>query len=345
MDFRIHFTATLPEYLKSKEKESHPITRIALAILCIIFPPLYFLDWFKNELHLLVGRCLILKKKGPYTEMGLSYYREAGAIPISLTTPDGAVLDGQYWPSSTYHRNPKTVIMFNGNGENYENKIFKWKFTFENYKAYIPYHNIHDFHDAGHDLVVFNYRGIADSTGNVSCRGLKLDAETVYQFVHDYLDVPDEKIVLFGHSFGGAVATHLAKHHPVKLFNIRSFSSLKSIARHYATIIGAFILDWLKWAFDVVSDWKGVKGQKWIVYHNRDKIIPLKTSLFKAIGDPDAIQMKDNKDYIDEFCKSVPLSKREAFKRALLKQYKGDDAHNRALSKEEMAVILKLIDN
>jgi pimeloyl-ACP methyl ester carboxylesterase len=340
---RIHFKATLPSYLKTENKERHPITQIALYALCFIFPPLFLYDWVKRKIHLFVGRRLIANRNDPYRKEGLLLYNKLGAIPISLTTPDRVVLDGQYWPSTTYHKNPKTIIMFNGNRENYESKLFHLKFSYGDYSVGVPYHNVYDFNDAGHNLVVFNYRGIGDSTGNVSCRGLKFDAETVYQFVRDYLNVPDEKIVLFGHSFGGAVATSLAKNHPVKLFNVRSFASLSTIARYYAKLIGALILKWLNWTFNVVNDWKKVKGQKWIVYHKDDKIIPHPYSLFKAIDDPNAIQMKDINQYADELCRDVPVNHRNDFREAIFKSE--DDAHNRALSSDEMSVILKLIDN
>jgi fermentation-respiration switch protein FrsA (DUF1100 family) len=59
-------------------------------------------------------------------------------------------------------------------------------------------------------IVAFNYRGTGESGGRPSEKGVYRDAAAVYDYMTDVLRVEPERIVFWGHSIGGAVATHLA---------------------------------------------------------------------------------------------------------------------------------------
>lgn len=62
----------------------------------------------------------------------------------------------------------------------------------------------------GLSLLAFDYRGYGESEGAPSEQGLYLDAEAAYHYLRDSLGVPAERIVIFGHSLGSAVAVELA---------------------------------------------------------------------------------------------------------------------------------------
>jgi fermentation-respiration switch protein FrsA (DUF1100 family) len=62
----------------------------------------------------------------------------------------------------------------------------------------------------GLNLLAFDYRGYGESGGSPSEAGLYRDAEAAYRYLRDSLGVPPERIVLFGHSLGSAVAVELA---------------------------------------------------------------------------------------------------------------------------------------
>lgn len=65
-------------------------------------------------------------------------------------------------------------------------------------------------HAAGVNVVAFDYRGYGRTTDvEPSERGVTDDAEAVYRFVRDSLGVPASRLVLHGHSLGGAVCTAL----------------------------------------------------------------------------------------------------------------------------------------
>ena len=66
----------------------------------------------------------------------------------------------------------------------------------------------------GLNLLAFDYRGYGESGGSPSEAGLYRDAEAAYGYLRDTLGVPPERIVLFGHSLGSAVAVELATRVP-----------------------------------------------------------------------------------------------------------------------------------
>ena len=63
--------------------------------------------------------------------------------------------------------------------------------------------------DFGYDVLVFDYRGYGDSTGNPSESALTKDAKQIWKFARDELQYPENQITLFGESLGGAVALSL----------------------------------------------------------------------------------------------------------------------------------------
>ena len=66
----------------------------------------------------------------------------------------------------------------------------------------------------GLSLFAFDYRGYGESEGVPSEEGLYRDADAAYRYLRDTLGVPPERIVIFGHSLGSAVAVELASRVP-----------------------------------------------------------------------------------------------------------------------------------
>jgi len=62
----------------------------------------------------------------------------------------------------------------------------------------------------GLNLLAFDYRGYGESEGAPSEAGLYRDARAAYRYLRDSLGVPPERIFIFGHSLGSAVAVELA---------------------------------------------------------------------------------------------------------------------------------------
>ncbi len=66
----------------------------------------------------------------------------------------------------------------------------------------------------GLSLFAFDYRGYGESEGKPTESGLYRDAAAAYRYLRDTLQVPPERIVIFGHSLGSAVAVELSGHSP-----------------------------------------------------------------------------------------------------------------------------------
>jgi fermentation-respiration switch protein FrsA (DUF1100 family) len=68
---------------------------------------------------------------------------------------------------------------------------------------------IHQFTELGCHVLYFDYRGYAENAGKPTEDDLARDAQGVWEFAVDHLGVPPERIVIWGESLGGGVATRL----------------------------------------------------------------------------------------------------------------------------------------
>ena len=69
-------------------------------------------------------------------------------------------------------------------------------------------------HRLGLNLLAFDYRGYGESEGVPTEAGLYKDAQAAYRYLREERGVPAERIILFGHSLGSAVAVDLASRVP-----------------------------------------------------------------------------------------------------------------------------------
>ena len=68
--------------------------------------------------------------------------------------------------------------------------------------------------DLGVNTLAFDYRGYGESSGSPDEAGLYSDATASYEYLTHTLSVPADRIVIFGHSLGSAVAIELASRVP-----------------------------------------------------------------------------------------------------------------------------------
>jgi fermentation-respiration switch protein FrsA (DUF1100 family) len=66
----------------------------------------------------------------------------------------------------------------------------------------------------GLNLLAFDYRGYGESGGAPSEAGLYRDADAAYRYLTNQRGIPGDRIVIFGHSLGSAVAVDLASRVP-----------------------------------------------------------------------------------------------------------------------------------
>ena len=108
-----------------------------------------------------------------------------------------------------------------------------------------------DFTAMGDDVAIFDYRGFGDNPGSPNEEDIAADAQAIWRHLTEGQRVPAERIVLFGESLGGGVATRLASElcrsgtPPGGLIVASTFSSMTdTVAWHYPYFpVRMFLLD------------------------------------------------------------------------------------------------------
>jgi fermentation-respiration switch protein FrsA (DUF1100 family) len=124
----------------------------------------------------------------PPAELGLDVRR------VTVTASDGVRLVA--WAMPVGDGSGYWLLMCHGNAGNIS-------------EAGRPYHYA-GLRGLGLSLLAFDYRGYGESEGAPSEDGLYRDADAAYRYLRDTIGVPPERIVIFGHSLGSAVAVELA---------------------------------------------------------------------------------------------------------------------------------------
>lgn len=125
-------------------------------------------------------------------------------------------------------------------------------------------------------VVMAEYRGYGGLPGAPSYTGSQRDARAAYAFARDTLGCATERMVLFGHSLGSAVAVELAADvHPRALILQSPFTSARDMARRF--LAGPLLLVW-SWVtrvhFDTVARVRALDVPVWVVHGTRDMIVP-----------------------------------------------------------------------
>lgn len=156
---------------------------------------------------------------------------------VYFKSSDGTALHGWFLPNRV--GNKKGTIMFlHGNAQNISTHVrFVW---------WLPRN--------GYDVFIFDYRGYGRSAGEPTLEGVHLDVQSAMATLLARKDIHPDKLVLYGHSLGGALSiTSLAKspyRDRFKLLIVESaFSSYRTAARE---VLGNF---WLTWLFQYPLSW------------------------------------------------------------------------------------------
>ncbi|KAK9491904.1 Alpha/Beta hydrolase protein [Lipomyces doorenjongii] len=80
-----------------------------------------------------------------------------------------------------------------------------------------------------YNVVLFSYRGYGLSTGKPSEAGIKIDSETVFEYLKKEKELKDTGILLYGQSLGGAAAIYLAAKHEDEVAGLIVENTFRSI--------------------------------------------------------------------------------------------------------------------
>lgn len=126
----------------------------------------------------------------------------------------------------------------------------------------------------GLNLLAFDYRGYGESEGAPSESGLYKDANAAYRLLREQRGVPPERIILFGHSLGSAVAVDLAGRVPVGGLIVEG--ALSSVVDRGAELYPYIPVRWIAGTrFASIQKISDVRAPKLFLHATGDEVIPL----------------------------------------------------------------------
>ncbi len=185
---------------------------------------------------------------------------------VELVTADGQTLHGWWLPRQSARA---TLLFFHGNAGNISHRL----------------DSLEIFHDLGLQVLIFDYRGYGQSSGKPSEAGMYHDARAAWRWLTDERRIAPEKIVLFGRSMGGAVASELAAQvAPAALIVESTFSSVPDVAAEIYWWLPVRLLARLQ--FNAADHIARTTLPVLIVHSRDDEIIPFDNAhrLQKAAG-------------------------------------------------------------
>lgn len=190
---------------------------------------------------------------------------------LTLPTDDGEALNAWHVPARNGANARGLVIIFHGNAGNIGHRLDYLRM----------------FHELGYASLIFDYRGYGRSSGKPSEDGTYRDAAAAWRHGTQSLGYPASRMVLFGESLGGAVATQLATtQRPAALILASTFTSIPDLA--------AGIYPWLpvrllaRIGYDTREQLALIASPVLVIHSRRDDIIPFShgQQLFAAAKAP-----------------------------------------------------------
>jgi uncharacterized protein len=157
----------------------------------------------------------------------------------------------------------------------------------------------------GVSVFIYDYRGYGKSEGVPTVAGALADGEAAYEYLTVQRKIAPAKIVLFGASFGGSVACHLAARRPAAALFIEStFSSLNSAGRKLVSFFKIYP-EWLEPvpALNNSAVLRAKHPPLLIVHGVRDRLIPLseaEENLAQASRPRTLVSLPNSDHYIQE---------------------------------------------
>lgn len=193
-------------------------------------------------------------------------------LPVSKNLGGGEI-HGWWIPAKK--ANSQTLLYLHGRGLNIGSNI----------------NQAYQFQKLGFSVLLIDYRGYGKSKGNFPTESqLYQDAEIAWNYLVNQQKIPADRIFIYGHSLGGAVAIELAVKHPEASGVIvqSSFTSMaNTISRYpYFRIFPINLI--LTNRFDSINKVKSLRIPILFVHGVDDPLIPhtMSENLYKAASYP-----------------------------------------------------------
>jgi len=188
---------------------------------------------------------------------------------VYFDTNDGHRINGWFCPSETENL---VVLFFHGNAGNIGDRIWF----------------LNSLNRIGLSVFIIDYRGYGKSRGKASEEGINTDAIGAYNYLIVERKIPEEKVVIWGTSLGGAPATYLASTRKCKaliLFStFTNASDMASIIMPFAPFVKFF----LNVSYNNLEKIPQIGKPVLIIHAKEDRITPfwMGQKLYEAAQEP-----------------------------------------------------------
>ncbi len=194
---------------------------------------------------------------------------------VALHTEDGVELHAFFVPSPGATR---AILFLHGNAGNASHRLPN--------AALLAGLGVH--------VLLPDYRGYGLSSGSPSERGVYADARAALAHLTSERAIPEQRVVLFGRSLGGAVAVDLAQDHELGGVILEStFSSASDVAAlAFSPLIGALV----RGRWNSAEKIARVRAPLLFIHGEQDRIVPIELGrrLFDVAPEPKAFETLPN---------------------------------------------------
>ncbi len=182
---------------------------------------------------------------------------------IQLKTKDNVNLAAWFIPAKDNTPLGKAVILFcHGNGGNISHRV-----------SYLPI-----FKELGLSTFLFDYRGYGRSEGKPTEEGTYSDVEAAWQYLTQEKQIPPQKIIIYGESLGGAIASYLAektaqeRQNAAGLILASTFTSITDRAGELYPFLPIRLLS--RFSYNSRDRLPNIKIPLLVIHSTEDEIIP-----------------------------------------------------------------------
>lgn len=191
-----------------------------------------------------------------------------GFDEVHFTATDGTRLFGWFVPVE----HPRGTVLFcHGNAGNISHRM-------ESIKIFLG---------LGLNVFIFDYRGYGKSSGSVSEQGTYRDVEAAWDYLVSEREVPQEEIIVFGRSLGGAIAAWIVQDRDAKALILESaFTSIPDIGATLYPFLPVRLL--ARYRYETITYLERIHCPVLVVHSIDDEMIPFEHArrLFDAAAQP-----------------------------------------------------------
>lgn len=188
---------------------------------------------------------------------------------LSLRCGDGVTIHGWFVPATNQSR--AVVVFLHGNAGNVSHRVDK----------------ILLLHRMGVDVCIVDYHGYGKSGGSPSEQATYLDAEAAYDWLTQTRKIVPKRIIVWGESLGGGVATYIAAKREVGGLVLEStYTSLPDVGRSVFPFLPTKLI--MSTQYDSLARIKQVHAPVLSIHSPSDEVIPYRLGkrLFDAASEP-----------------------------------------------------------